>query len=194
MTKRKSAKEIFPVLSLSTSPIILLISSFFGSNPSALIATCRGVDKVGHKNNIRRGCNQFLDLTRVDCLMRVWALFFTLSSLTSMNPEPSVSNSSKASLISCFSSSVSSGLGLVFLRGGGTGPCREGLFAVVAWWEHKRGEKRMRNRAISEQIWIRKRANYQNAFHRFICIVNDVVIICGSHVAHTVTQSFRFHC
>lgn len=39
MTERKSAKEIFPVPSLSTSPIIFLISSFFGSNPRALIAT-----------------------------------------------------------------------------------------------------------------------------------------------------------
>lgn len=49
-----------------------------------------------------------------------------------MNPDPSVSNSSKASLISCFCSSVSSGLGVVFLRGGGTGPCRDGLLALVA--------------------------------------------------------------
>lgn len=39
MTLRKSAKEIFPVPSLSTSPIIFLISSFFGSKPRALIAT-----------------------------------------------------------------------------------------------------------------------------------------------------------
>lgn len=51
-----------------------------------------------------------------------------------MYPEPSVSNSSKASLISCFCTSVNSGLGAVFLRGGGTGPCRDGLLATVAWW------------------------------------------------------------
>lgn len=39
MTVRKSTKEIFPVPSLSTSLIIFLISSFFGSKPKALIAT-----------------------------------------------------------------------------------------------------------------------------------------------------------
>lgn len=61
---------------------------------------------------------------------------FTFSSFTSMYPDPSVSNSSNASLISCFCSSVSSGLGLVFLRGGGTGPGRDGLFPLVAWWDH----------------------------------------------------------
>lgn len=46
MTARKSAKEIFPVPSLSTSPVIFLISSFFGSNPRARIATWHSVTKV----------------------------------------------------------------------------------------------------------------------------------------------------
>lgn len=78
-------------------------------------------------------------LTHVDCTQSFST--FTLSSLTSMYPDPSVSNSSKASRISCFCSSVSSGLGVVFLRGGGTGPCRDGLLALVAWWGHRRGEK-----------------------------------------------------
>lgn len=43
MTARKSTKEIFPVPSLSTSLIIFLISSFFGSNPRALMATWHSV-------------------------------------------------------------------------------------------------------------------------------------------------------
>ena len=55
---------------LSISDIIFLISSFFGSNPRARIAT--------------------------------------FSSLASMVPDPSVSKRSKASLISCFCSSVNS--------------------------------------------------------------------------------------
>ena len=46
MTARKSAKDIFPVPSLSTSTIIFLISSFFGSNPRALIATWNSVRRA----------------------------------------------------------------------------------------------------------------------------------------------------
>ena len=37
---RKSLKSMAPVPSVSTPEIICLSSSFFGSNPSALIATC----------------------------------------------------------------------------------------------------------------------------------------------------------
>ena len=58
------------IVTLSISLIIFLISSFLGSNPSALMAT--------------------------------------LSSLASIVPDPSVSNRSKASRISCFCSSVNS--------------------------------------------------------------------------------------
>lgn len=144
MTLRKSAKEIFPVPSLSTSPIIFLISSFLGSNPRALIATWR---QWGRRTDQYTTGNRFFLPRHVLIVFSVFCLSdlcFTLSSLTSMCPEPSVSNSSKASLISCFCSSVSSGLGVVFLRGGGTGPCRDGLLALVAWWDHRRGGRRKR--------------------------------------------------
>lgn len=138
MTARKSVKEIFPVPSLSTSPIIFLISSFFGSNPRALIATW--------KKNYKMSEQRWSFLTHVDCDPCLSP--YTLSSLTSMNPEPSVSNSSNASLISCFCSSVSSGLGAVFLRGGGTGPCRDGLLALVAWWRTQKGSQK-KNQLLS---------------------------------------------
>ena len=61
---------VMMIVTLSISLIIFLISSFLGSNPSALMAT--------------------------------------LSSLASIVPDPSVSNRSKASRISCFCSSVNS--------------------------------------------------------------------------------------
>merc|ERR1719291_965876 len=67
---KNSSYPIVPLPSSSTSEIIFWISSFFGSNPSARIAT--------------------------------------FSSFESMEPLPSVSKRSKASLISCFCSSVSS--------------------------------------------------------------------------------------
>lgn len=156
MTARKSAKEIFPVPSLSTSPIIFLISSFFGSNPRALIATWDSVSEEGGEWGTRGEL-----MVGDECLST-----FTLSSLTSMYPDPSVSNSSKASRISCFCSSVSSGLGVVFLRGGGTGPCRDGLLALVAWGVHRRGGEGGRGdrRGFCRENWYFPRpiAGYKN--------------------------------
>ena len=67
----KFIKNLSPAPSLSISEIIFFISSFFGSKPSALIAT--------------------------------------FNSLTSIVPEPSASNKSNASRISCFCSSFNSG-------------------------------------------------------------------------------------
>mmetsp|Transcript_8537 Transcript_8537/g.24533 ORF Transcript_8537/g.24533 Transcript_8537/m.24533 type:complete len:209 (-) Transcript_8537:15-641(-) len=67
---RNSSYPMVPLPSSSTSEIIFWISSFFGSKPSARIAT--------------------------------------FSSLESISPDPSVSKRSKASLISCFCSSVNS--------------------------------------------------------------------------------------
>lgn len=60
MTLKKSVKEIFPVPSLSTSPIIFLISSFFGSNPRALMATWQsGQHREPDKHVTMQRCYSF---------------------------------------------------------------------------------------------------------------------------------------
>ena len=56
MTLRKSAKETLPVPPLSTSPIIFLISSFFGSKPRALIATWRNMKTQVHLDSLPDTC------------------------------------------------------------------------------------------------------------------------------------------
>lgn len=56
---RKSAKSIVPEPSLSMSAIIFLISSFFGSKPSALMATCGNTAL-----NMRWLCNVFIKQTK----------------------------------------------------------------------------------------------------------------------------------
>ena len=171
MTARKSAKDIFPVPSLSTSTIIFLISSFFGSNPRALIATWNSVRRAESEAHREKktpppprthDCDQCSSSFFSLLLLLSFFFFFTLSSLTSMYPEPSVSNSSKASLISCFCSSVSSGLGVVFLRGGGTGPCRDGLLALVAWWGTG-GKKKKKNVMVA---FSKIRAKYYDTRNR----------------------------
>lgn len=58
ITARKSVKEIFPVPSLSTSLIIFLISSFFGSNPRALMATCSRVKTTCIEAQHNHGSNR----------------------------------------------------------------------------------------------------------------------------------------
>lgn len=177
MTARKSVKEIFPVPSLSTSLIIFLISSFFGSKPRALIATWGSVRQdsgVRHtlETNGQHGST------------------FTLSSLTSIYPDPSVSNSSKASLISCFCSSVSSGLGVVFLRGGGTGPCRDGLLALVAWQVHRKEwgfEQKYQAWVISTNVDVRSSlwgGNWHFPFMRIKQLVIIYLLIFSMNIHH----------
>ena len=152
-----------PDPSLSISDIIFFISSFFGSKPSALIATYK-VEKHHHLNKIVRWwCLYKKETSHKLVSTIVWQGFtnrpfdpdlstrqhqyrkrysltlsisytigelirdyvaakitmenrlpHTFNSFASIVPEPSTSNKSKASLISCFCSSVSSGLGPAF--------------------------------------------------------------------------------
>lgn len=108
--------------SLSMSAIIFLISSFFGSKPSALQDQHKNSKRsvrstspllLWWSSRNRQGCCCRDNHGQTICVRLCVAQhcrpahrMATLSSLASMVPEPSVSNRSKASRISCFCSSV----------------------------------------------------------------------------------------
>eukprot|EP01033_Poteriospumella_lacustris_P010503 gene10503-gene11359 len=96
---KNSEKSMVPEPSLSMSEIIFLISSFFGSKPRALIATFNSLASMVPTNN--REIQQ--EVQNDECSEE-----FEQRQRVDSVPDPSVSNRSKASRISCFCSSVSS--------------------------------------------------------------------------------------